>query len=289
MMRVVGGNIGEGTVDCMKRRWLWTEREDEILRDYVVKHGEGNWEEVAKKTGLNKRSGKSCRFRWKEHLKPGLNKSKLSEKEKQLIVRLHSQFGNHWSIIASQIPGRTDNEVKNYWHTRVKRLQREQLLPNSQSQHVKPSPSPPPPPTTYPPLQQHSNGMEWQAIPPPLMVSPPTYPPSHDHPEPNNIGVSFYVEEHHHQYYNQNIYFPPSHDQYHYSSPPTTEPPLIQNFHGEIQKVIVGGGVTDCMQRDDQHWSYRPTTLASQSIHGDVGCSEGGLQVLNHSSSSKSS
>ncbi|KAK1284260.1 Trichome differentiation protein GL1 [Acorus calamus] len=36
----------------MKRRWLWTEKEDEILRDYVVKHGEGNWEEVAKKTVL---------------------------------------------------------------------------------------------------------------------------------------------------------------------------------------------------------------------------------------------
>ncbi|KAH0984095.1 hypothetical protein GBA52_011272 [Prunus armeniaca] len=101
----------------------WTAAEDGILMEYVKKHGEGNWNAVQKNSGLA-RCGKSCRLRWANHLRPNLKKGSLSPDEERLIIELHAKFGNKWARMASQLPGRTDNEIKNYWNTRIKRRQR---------------------------------------------------------------------------------------------------------------------------------------------------------------------
>ncbi|KAM0955766.1 hypothetical protein ACFX2A_024614 [Malus domestica] len=101
----------------------WTAAEDAILIEYVKKHGEGNWNAVQKNSGLA-RCGKSCRLRWANHLRPNLKKGSLSPEEEKLIIELHAKFGNKWARMASQLPGRTDNEIKNYWNTRMKRRQR---------------------------------------------------------------------------------------------------------------------------------------------------------------------
>ncbi|XP_068334437.1 transcription factor MYB101 [Pyrus communis] len=101
----------------------WTGAEDAILVEYVKKHGEGNWNAVQKNSGLA-RCGKSCRLRWANHLRPNLKKGSLSPEEERLIIELHAKFGNKWARMASQLPGRTDNEIKNYWNTRMKRRQK---------------------------------------------------------------------------------------------------------------------------------------------------------------------
>ncbi|KAJ0267079.1 Transcription factor MYB120 [Hirschfeldia incana] len=104
----------------------WTAAEDEILAVYVRENGEGNWNAVQKNTGLA-RCGKSCRLRWANHLRPNLRKGSFTADEERLIIQLHAQLGNKWARMAAQLPGRTDNEIKNYWNTRLKRLQRQGL------------------------------------------------------------------------------------------------------------------------------------------------------------------
>uniref|UniRef100_A0A1J3HMN6 Transcription factor n=1 Tax=Noccaea caerulescens TaxID=107243 RepID=A0A1J3HMN6_NOCCA len=120
-------NIGNGCRSRGKGRVLkkgpWTSTEDGILIDYVKKHGEGNWNAVQRQTSLA-RCGKSCRLRWANHLRPNLKKGAFSQEEEQLIVEMHAKVGNKWAQMADHLPGRTDNEIKNYWNTRIKRRQR---------------------------------------------------------------------------------------------------------------------------------------------------------------------
>ncbi|KAK4786730.1 hypothetical protein SAY86_010563 [Trapa natans] len=121
---LVGKGKDKGTIDgVVLKKGPWTSAEDAILVDYVKKHGEGNWNAVQKYSGLS-RCGKSCRLRWANHLRPNLKKGAFSADEERLIVDLHAKMGNKWARMAAYLPGRTDNEIKNYWNTRIKRRQR---------------------------------------------------------------------------------------------------------------------------------------------------------------------
>ncbi|CAA7025323.1 unnamed protein product [Microthlaspi erraticum] len=135
----VGSDGGDGGM--VLKKGPWTAAEDETLAAYVREYGEGNWNAVQKKTWLA-RCGKSCRLRWANHLRPNLRKGSFTAEEERLIIQLHSQLGNKWSRMAAQLPGRTDNEIKNYWNTRLKRFQRQGLplyppdiSPNNHQQH----------------------------------------------------------------------------------------------------------------------------------------------------------
>ncbi|KAJ1437916.1 SANT/Myb domain [Sesbania bispinosa] len=105
------------------RRGPWTVEEDNLLSQYITNHGEGRWNLLAKRSGL-KRTGKSCRLRWLNYLKPDVKRGNLTPEEQILILELHSKWGNRWSKIAQHLPGRTDNEIKNYWRTRIQKQAR---------------------------------------------------------------------------------------------------------------------------------------------------------------------
>ncbi|XP_073041334.1 myb-related protein 308-like [Primulina eburnea] len=98
----------------------WTKEEDDRLIAYIRAHGEGCWRSLPKAAGLL-RCGKSCRLRWINYLRPDLKRGNFTEDEDELIIKLHSLLGNKWSVIAGRLPGRTDNEIKNYWNTHIRR------------------------------------------------------------------------------------------------------------------------------------------------------------------------
>ncbi|CAI9767302.1 unnamed protein product [Fraxinus pennsylvanica] len=98
----------------------WTPEEDIILVSYIQERGPGNWRTVPSNAGLL-RCSKSCRLRWTNYLRPGIKRGNFTEHEEKIIIHLQNLLGNRWAAIASYLPERTDNDIKNYWNTQLKK------------------------------------------------------------------------------------------------------------------------------------------------------------------------
>nr|QSD99735.1 MYB family transcription factor [Melilotus albus] len=120
-----------------KNKGTWSKQEDQKLIDYINKHGEVCWSTLPQAAGLL-RCGKSCRLRWMNYLRPDLKRGNFAEDEEDLIIKLHALLGNRWSLIAGRLPGRTDNEVKNFWNSHIrKKLIRKGIDPNNHGLNYK--------------------------------------------------------------------------------------------------------------------------------------------------------
>uniref|UniRef100_J3KWR5 Uncharacterized protein n=1 Tax=Oryza brachyantha TaxID=4533 RepID=J3KWR5_ORYBR len=106
------------------RKGLWSPEEDERLATHIARFGVSCWSSVPDLAGLQ-RCGKSCRLRWMNYLRPDLKRGRFSQQEEALILALHDKLGNSWSQIAARLPGRSDNEIKNFWNARLRKKLRQ--------------------------------------------------------------------------------------------------------------------------------------------------------------------
>ncbi|KAL6661522.1 hypothetical protein ACP70R_000906 [Stipagrostis hirtigluma subsp. patula] len=152
----------------------WTAEEDQKLVSFILSNGQCCWRAVPKLAGLL-RCGKSCRLRWTNYLRPDLKRGLLSDAEEKLVIDLHAQLGNRWSKIASHLPGRTDNEIKNHWNTHIKKkLKKMGIDPLTH----KPLPAP-----TQQQQQQHDQRPPPTGDSPEARAPPPPPPPEQKSPE----------------------------------------------------------------------------------------------------------
>ncbi|XP_031378772.1 transcription factor MYB15-like [Punica granatum] len=128
-----------GRTPCCEEMGLkkgpWTPEEDFILTSYIQQHGHSNWRALPKLAGLL-RCGKSCRLRWLNYLRPDVKRGNFTEDEEDIIIKLHGLLGNRWSAIAAKLPGRTDNEIKNFWHTHLKKRTEQHSLATAQRKNI---------------------------------------------------------------------------------------------------------------------------------------------------------
>ncbi|XP_011076175.1 transcription factor MYB3-like [Sesamum indicum] len=114
----------KGKMSCCERegvkRGVWTAEEDKILVDFITENGHGTWRNLPKLAGLL-RCGKSCRLRWTNYLRPNIKRGPFSTEEENTIIHLHGTLGNKWAAIASHLPGRTDNDIKNFWNSHLRK------------------------------------------------------------------------------------------------------------------------------------------------------------------------
>ncbi|EEF36712.1 r2r3-myb transcription factor, putative [Ricinus communis] len=75
------------------------------------------------------------------YLRPSVKRGRIAPDEEDLILRLHRLLGNRWSLIAGRIPGRTDNEIKNYWNTHLSKKLISQGIDPRTHKPLNPNPS----------------------------------------------------------------------------------------------------------------------------------------------------
>ena len=114
------------TFRCIKKRMPWSEDEDKVMKQLVNKYGTSNWTLIASKMGKS-RNGKQCRERWYNHLNPTLKKNNWTLDEENILFSKHMQLGNKWADIASFLPGRTLNDIKNHFYSKLRKFIRKIL------------------------------------------------------------------------------------------------------------------------------------------------------------------
>ncbi|KAF8527944.1 hypothetical protein BU17DRAFT_81177 [Hysterangium stoloniferum] len=110
----------------------WSQEEDDLLRQAVNTYGDepGVWKTIAE--SVPGRTNKACRKRWLHSLSPLIRKTPWTPAEDAQLLKLYATHQPpRWSLIAKQIPGRTDDACsKRYREALDPRLKRDSWSSN---------------------------------------------------------------------------------------------------------------------------------------------------------------
>ena len=89
----------------------WSDKEDQLLRNWVNKHGAYNWTKCSEY--IKGRSGKQCREHWNNSLDPELLKGQWTSEEDLLIMIFYEKYDGSWKKNIPIFKNRTKNTIKN--------------------------------------------------------------------------------------------------------------------------------------------------------------------------------
>ncbi len=138
--------LGKKPVVKKRARNLFTNDEDERLKELIEEYGEDNWGIIAK--NMKGRNIRQCRERYRYYLSPDVNKNEWTERDDKSLLELQEQFGNKWKLIASYFNGRNEIQVKSRFKLLWRRKNGIRAIKNKIKNQVQAKNPPPPSPAT---------------------------------------------------------------------------------------------------------------------------------------------